>query len=107
MKLKINLILIGAICFVIRIDAQEYSKFTDSRDGKSYKTVKISTQTWMAENLSFKDTAGCWAYNDELGNVAIYGYMYSWQSAKRACPAGWHLPSDSEWKTFEISPVSF
>ena len=76
----------------------ETGSFTDSRDGRIYKTVKIGTQIWMAENLAYKATSGCWAKNDEASIVNTYGYLYNWYTAKTACPAGWHLPSDAEWQ---------
>lgn len=28
--------------------------------------------------------------------------LYNWTAAKNACPKGWHLPSDAEWKQLEI-----
>ena len=77
--------------------AQITGTFTDSRDGKVYKTVTIGTQTWMAENLAFKAKSGCWAYNNDQDNVKSYGYLYTWETAKNVCPAGWHLASKDEW----------
>ncbi len=77
--------------------------FTDSRDGKTYKTIRIGNQTWFTENLAYKANSGCWAYDDKQSNVAKFGYLYDWETAKTVCPAGWHLPSDEEWKQLEMA----
>ncbi len=53
----------------------------------------------MAENLAYKTSSGCWAYDNSSSNVSKYGYLYNWSTAKNICPAGYHLPSDAEWTT--------
>jgi len=56
--------------------------FTDSRDGKVYKLVKIGTQTWMAENLHYADSN-----------------LYNFIDAQTACPENYHLPTLKEFQT--------
>lgn len=72
--------------------------FTDSRDSKVYKWVKIGKQIWMAENLAYKADTGCWAYDNNEENVKTYGYLYDWVTARNVCPKGWHLATLNEWK---------
>jgi len=70
--------------------------FTDSRDKKKYRTVKIGELTWMAENLNFV-TDNSWCYGNDDANCAIHGRLYTWNDAMKACPAGWRLPDDVDW----------
>jgi uncharacterized protein (TIGR02145 family) len=103
MYFKIKLSTIALFIFAINATAQEVSTYNDLQDGKQYKTVKIGTQLWLAENLAFKSNAGCYAYANNEDNVKTFGYLYTWETAKKVCPSGWHLPSQDEWTSLSNS----
>jgi len=72
-----------------------YNTITDDRDGKTYKTVKIGSQRWFAENINYDTEKGDWCPSQ----CDTYGRFYLFKPAKNVCPSGWHLPSRQEWCT--------
>lgn len=83
---------------------QSTGTFTDARDGQTYKTISFQESTtgktviWMAQNLNYK-VDGSYAYENKENNRNELGLLYTWEAAKKACPSGWHLPTDNEWAT--------
>ena len=76
--------------------------FIDSRDGERYRTIKIGSQIWMAENLRYKcDGTHSYKQKNDLPFVKEYGLLYDWETAKDVAPKGWHLPSWHEFKQLE------
>ena len=70
---------------------------TDSRDGQTYKTIRLGNTVWMQENLNYVADSSM----EYVGEHAIEktGRFYNRSAAQTACPPGWRLPSSEEWKT--------
>jgi uncharacterized protein (TIGR02145 family) len=122
-------IFFAAIIFVLNatVFAQQFNpKLTYGEvkdiEGNTYKTIKIGSQTWMAENLRTtkyrnntpitnitdntqwqNNTTGTWSYyNNDATYNSPYGKLYNWYAVVNSngiCPAGWHVPTDAEWTT--------
>ncbi len=115
-------------CKINSEDNCDYGVLYDDRDDKTYKTVKIGNQEWMAENLNFEYNEGSaksFCYKNDTTNCTTYGRLYNWSAAidsisyyneynkqcgwkqskcsiptlwKGICPNGSHIPSLDEWK---------
>jgi len=106
---------------VVFTTLQNYGTVTDF-DGNVYNTIQIGSQIWMVENLKtthYRDGTPipnvtditAWAalstgaycnYNNDESNAATYGRLYNWYTVSDAhnlAPAGWHVPSYTEWYT--------
>jgi uncharacterized protein (TIGR02145 family) len=89
---------------------------------ENLKTTRYSNGTALVDgtgitNISGDYTTKYWfVYADNPANKNLYGLLYTWAAVMNGasssdanpsgvqgvCPAGWHVPSDEEWKQLEI-----
>ena len=96
-----------------------YGTLNDARDGRTYRTVRVGEQVWMAENLNFKNVhmGATLCVNEDEEMCELYGRLYTRDAAfdspdcafesnctlttpfRGICPSGWHIPTKQEVST--------
>lgn len=74
--------------------------FEDPRDGQEYGIKTIGNLVWMTENLRHQQD-GMVCYNNDTKMCEELGGLYTFESARTACPTGWRLASDNDFKDLE------
>lgn len=95
--MKKNLVGIAtfSVLFSFIAGCSPVGSFTDNRDDKVYKTVKIGGTVWMAQNLDY-EVMNSLCYANKQENCDKFGRLYTWDVAINICPDGWRLPTKEE-----------
>jgi len=68
----------------------------EDEKNQEIKSVQMPDgRIWMAKNLDIAiGKSEC--YDKDPANCQKCGRLYDWETAMKACPKGWHLPTDTE-----------
>ena len=69
--------------------------FTDTRNGRIYRTIQLGPYCWMKDNLTYV-VPGSEGYTFPCSAGVDCGGMYRGQEYV-SCPPGWHLSTLAEW----------
>lgn len=100
---KFNLTVVALIVFFLSSfsnmmmsqDCSNLESFIDKKTGQIIHTITIGNQTWMANNLMDKN--GFCNYPNK-NDCQKYGSLFNFNSAIKACPEGWELPTKGDWE---------
>jgi uncharacterized protein (TIGR02145 family) len=103
----------SGIVYSSEINFTTYDGILSDVNGNIYPFNTYGNQSWMTKNLKtanyndgtiIPDVNGNWDWKI-LTSGATFHELYNFYAvadSRKLCPAGWHIPSDSEWKTFEM-----
>lgn len=123
---QLTAVLLAALLLSSCSDDSESKEGTaQDQDGNTFKTIRIGSQIWSAENLNVSTflnggepfevnsedewelaiehqfPAYCY-YDFNPANGPKYGKLYNWFAVNHAsglAPEGWHIATDAEWTT--------
>jgi uncharacterized protein (TIGR02145 family) len=122
--MRILIVLLAVLCLGCNrelVSTRNKGTFIDARDSNKYSWVRLGNQIWMENNLAYLPSVNpsgkgsiyfpsYYVYEYEGENFdeakskpeySKYGVLYNLMAARNACPEGWHLPSDKEWRVLE------
>lgn len=121
------------ICDDLNSTASFYNSCGIDQDGVTYNNytydvINIGDQCWFAENLrttAYRNNtpiptvtdADLWgdlttgaksSYDNDISYTTLQdaGYLYNWYAvddSRGLCPSGWHVPTEEDWQTLELT----